>query len=86
LLPSGEQIIKTSVSLPDDLFRQAEATAKKLRVSRSRLYAQAIAEFLERWSSERVTEKLTKVYSNTRAEVHTARTRAQMKSLPEDSW
>ena len=78
--------MKTSVSLPDDLFRQAEATAKKLRVSRSQLYAQAIAEFLERCSSEHVMENLNKLYSNTRAEVHTALTRAQMKSLPKDSW
>jgi metal-responsive CopG/Arc/MetJ family transcriptional regulator len=78
--------MKTTVSLPDDLFRQAEAAAKKLRVSRSHLYAKAIAEFLESRGSESVTERLNKLYSNTRAEVHTALSRAQMKSLPKDSW
>jgi metal-responsive CopG/Arc/MetJ family transcriptional regulator len=55
-------MMKTTVSLPDDLFRQAEATAKKVRVSRSQLYTQAIAEFLERSRSEHVTERLNEIY------------------------
>jgi metal-responsive CopG/Arc/MetJ family transcriptional regulator len=78
--------MKATVSLPDDLFRQAEAAAKKLRVSRSQLYAQAIAEFLEQSGSERVTERLNEIYSNSRTELHPALARAQMKSLPKNSW
>ena len=78
--------MKTSVSLPDDLFRQAKAAAKKLGVSWSQLYAQAIAEFLERSGSERVTERLNEIYSNSRAELQPALARAQMRSLPKDSW
>ena len=34
--------------MPDSLFRQAEAAARRLRVSRSELYAQAIAAYLTR--------------------------------------
>ena len=78
--------MKTAVSLPDDLFRKAEIAAKKLRVSRSKLYATAIAEFLERSRSERVTEKLNELYSNTRAELDPAFARAQLRSLPKGSW
>ena len=78
--------MKTTVSLPDDLFRQAVAAAKKLRVSRSQLYRQAIAEFLERSGSERVTERLNEIYSNRRVELPPALARAQMKTLPKDSW
>ena len=40
--------MKTAVSLPDDLFRLAEAAARRLGVSRSELYANAIAEYLDR--------------------------------------
>src|ERR1700730_13205477 len=36
-------IMKTTVSLPDVLFRQAEAAAQKLQVSRSQIYAQAMS-------------------------------------------
>jgi metal-responsive CopG/Arc/MetJ family transcriptional regulator len=39
--------MKTAVSLPDDLFRQADAAARRLRVSRSELYSKAIEEFLQ---------------------------------------
>src|SRR5277367_3591540 len=33
--------MKTAVSLPDELFRRAEAIAHRLRVSRSQLYSRA---------------------------------------------
>jgi len=55
--------MKTAVSLPDDLFRQAESTARRLRVSRSELYAKALAEFLERQDAKAITEHLNDVYS-----------------------
>jgi len=41
---------------------------------------------MERSRSERVTEKLNALYSNTRAELYPALSRAQMKSLPKGSW
>ena len=78
--------MKTAVSLPDDLFLQAEATARKLRVSRSQLYATAIAEFLDRTQSETVTERLNEVYTDASAKVETALHRAQIKSLGDNSW
>lgn len=40
--------MKTAVSMPDDLFHLAEAAARRLRVSRSELYANAITEYLNR--------------------------------------
>jgi metal-responsive CopG/Arc/MetJ family transcriptional regulator len=78
--------MKTAVSLPDNLFRVAEAEAKKLKVSRSRLYAIALAEFIERRRAGSVTARLNKVYEGQRARVDPAFHRAQLKSLPEDSW
>jgi hypothetical protein len=38
--------VKTAVSIPDDVFEQAERAAKRLGVSRSELYARAMREFL----------------------------------------
>jgi metal-responsive CopG/Arc/MetJ family transcriptional regulator len=51
--------MKTAISMPDDLFRRAEAAARRLRVSRSELYAKAIAEFLEGQQGKAITERLT---------------------------
>jgi metal-responsive CopG/Arc/MetJ family transcriptional regulator len=78
--------MKTAVSVPDDLFRLAEATARRLRVSRSKLYATAISEFLNRQQRNAVTERLNEVYSRRPAKVDSALHRAQLKSLEKDSW
>jgi predicted transcriptional regulator len=78
--------MKTAVSVPDDLFRLAEAAARRLRVSRSKLYATAISEFLERQQTSAVTERLNEVYSRRPAKVDPALLRAQLRSLDKDSW
>lgn len=39
--------MKTAISLPDELFREIDARAKALKVSRSALLARAAREFLE---------------------------------------
>jgi len=78
--------VKTAVSVPDDLFRAAEAAARRLRVSRSRLYATAISEFLDRGRGDAVTQRLDEVYSRQPAAVDPALRRAQLKSLGKDSW
>ena len=40
--------VKTAISLDGGLFRRAEGLARRLRMSRSRLFATAMEEFLER--------------------------------------
>jgi len=78
--------MKTAISVPDQLFRAAEAAARRLRVSRSKLYATAIAEFLDRRKTDAVTEGLNQVYSRRPAKVDPALHRAQVRSLEKDSW
>jgi hypothetical protein len=78
--------MKTAVSLPDELFLMAEAAARRLRVSRSELYARAIAEFLKVQQGNCITERLNQVYSRRAAKVDSGLHRAQLKSLEKDSW
>jgi metal-responsive CopG/Arc/MetJ family transcriptional regulator len=40
--------MKTAISIPDDLFREVDACSRKLKVSRSRLFATAAREYLAR--------------------------------------
>jgi metal-responsive CopG/Arc/MetJ family transcriptional regulator len=54
--------MKTAISLPDSLFRQAELVAKRLGLSRSELYRRALRAFLERHNDQVVTEILDEVY------------------------
>jgi metal-responsive CopG/Arc/MetJ family transcriptional regulator len=78
--------MKTAVSLPDGLFRMAEATARRLRVSRSELYARAIAEFLAGQQENSITERLNGVYSRRAAKLDSGLHRAQLKPLGKDVW
>jgi len=78
--------MKTAVSVPDDLFHQAEAAARRLKMSRSKLFATALSEFLERQQSNAVTDRLNEVYSHRRAKLDSVLHRAQLKSLDKDSW
>ncbi len=51
-------IVKTAVSLPEDVFERAEALARSLGTSRSRLYALALEEYLRRHEDDRLTERI----------------------------
>ena len=78
--------MKTAVSVPDALFRRAESAARRLRVSRSKLYATALAHYLDRAQAEKITAALNEVYSASPARVDPALHKAQLKSLPKESW
>ena len=55
--------MKTAISLPDPLFEAAEELASDLGVSRSELYARALAEFVEKRQAQAVREALDTVYA-----------------------
>ncbi len=47
--------MKTAISLPDEVFEQAEKAAKRLKLSRSELYSRALSEYLSRHTDSEVT-------------------------------
>ena len=47
--------------MPDELFQAAERHARQSRKSRSRLYAEAIAEYLDRHAPDEVTAAMDRV-------------------------
>jgi predicted transcriptional regulator len=55
--------MKTAISIPDDLFREADLLAAELKQSRSQLYSRAVSEYVARHSADRVTTALDAVYS-----------------------
>jgi predicted transcriptional regulator len=67
--------MKTAISLPDAVFRDAERLAKRLRKSRSQLYREAVLEYVARHDPEAVTAALDAVASelDTRPEPLVAR-------------
>ncbi|WP_309622536.1 hypothetical protein [Novosphingobium sp.] len=49
--------MKVAVSIPDPIFAKAEALAKRSKLSRSRLYARAVADYVERHTEDELTER-----------------------------
>jgi metal-responsive CopG/Arc/MetJ family transcriptional regulator len=78
--------MKTAISIPDKIFRSADALAKRLGVSRSELYATAVNEFLLKHRSRQVTARLDDVYSEEDSSMSPGHTRMQYKSLPHEDW
>ncbi len=78
--------MKTAVSLSDDLFASAQALAERLGVSRSHLFATALAEFLAKHQGRKVTAQLDAVYSTQSSTLDPAVRRAQIRALRTDAW
>lgn len=54
--------MKTAISIDDELLQQADETARLMGVSRSRLFALAVGDFLQRRRSEQMLLRLNEVY------------------------
>src|SRR5260370_21274385 len=52
--------MKTAVSIPDDVFEGAERLARRTHRSRSRLFTDALREYLARHTPDKVTEAMNK--------------------------
>jgi len=52
--------MKTAVSIPDEVFEGAERFARRTKKSRSRIFSEALKEYLARHTPEQVTEAMDK--------------------------
>ncbi len=78
--------MKIALSIPDDVFESAESLGKRLGVSRSRLYATALAEFVAKHRGRKTTERLNSVYSTEDSGVDATTRRLQHRSIDRESW
>ena len=78
--------LKTAISIPEDIYRDAEDTAKKLGMTRSRLYSTAVADFLKRYRKEDIKLKLNDVYAAGNSGINPALVAMQLTSLPKEEW
>lgn len=78
--------MKTAVSVPNEVFRPAESAARRLGLSRSALYTDALREYLQRHRADRVREKLDQVYGREESRLDPALGKLQSRSLPKGKW
>jgi metal-responsive CopG/Arc/MetJ family transcriptional regulator len=78
--------MKTAVSVPDPVFASADALAKRLGISRSQLYATALAEYVAKFQGTKVTERLDAVYPKEDSRIEPRLARAQRRALQRAEW
>jgi metal-responsive CopG/Arc/MetJ family transcriptional regulator len=78
--------MKVALSIPDDLFESGEALSKRLGLSRSRLYATALADYVARHRGRKTTEQLNAVYEDEPGGLDPAVRRAQRRSIEPGTW
>ena len=87
----GERM-KIETSVPDDVFLEAEKLAKRLAISNSELFRQALLTFIqsklqpETQETDPVREKLDVVYSQESSDVDVVLLGMQFASLPKEEW
>ena len=59
----GSTTVKTAISLEGDLFHEAEGLARRMKMSRSRLFATAMAEFIERRRNQELLRAINAAYA-----------------------
>ncbi len=78
--------MKTAISIPDKVFDSADRLARKLKISRSQLYAKAVEEFVAEQTRMSVREKLDQVYAAESSSMDPALARAQAAAVPREDW
>lgn len=76
--------MKTAVSIPDPLFEAADRTARRLRLSRSELYARALERYLAHESDDDVTARLNDVYATESSALDPGLAAAQRRAIAEE--
>lgn len=78
--------MKTAISIPDRLFNSADSLARRLGLSRSRLYATALAEFVAKHQSAKITKRLNTLYAAQPSRLDPALRRSQGRALAGSEW
>jgi predicted transcriptional regulator len=78
--------MKTAISVPDKVFREAERYARRVRKSRSALYSAALTEYLARHAPEAVTEALNRTWQEVEPQEDAFVTAAARRALERTSW
>lgn len=78
--------MKTAISVRDPLFARAEKYAKREKISRSKLFSDAVEEYLEKREAGDLAANLNEVYSKEDSSVDPILFKMALVSLPKEEW
>jgi metal-responsive CopG/Arc/MetJ family transcriptional regulator len=78
--------MRIEISIPDEVFEDAEHLATDLRISRSDLYTRALREYIARHAPDQLTEVMNSVIEEVGSEVDEISHRAASRVLEQVDW
>lgn len=78
--------MKTAISIPDEVFAEADRLARRLNQSRSQLYSRAVREYVARHSSDDVTAALDALYTEEAPTDNDFAMTAAKRTLEQSEW
>jgi metal-responsive CopG/Arc/MetJ family transcriptional regulator len=78
--------MKTAISIPDDVFEQAERFARRKKISRSALFTAAVKEYVQAQLNKDVTQRLNEVYAEEDSSLDPVLAALQTDALPKEDW
>jgi metal-responsive CopG/Arc/MetJ family transcriptional regulator len=78
--------IKTAISVPKDLFDLSERLAKKLKVSRSKIFAMGVKKLGEEYDEEDIIARINAVCEEVDTSLDPYWKEMQSRTLPKDKW
>lgn len=85
-LPGYTRGMKTTVSIPEDVYRHVERFARRTRRSRSEVYSAALREYVNRHAPDEVTEAMNRVCAETDTGAEDFGTAAARHVLERSEW
>jgi len=78
--------MKIAVSVPDEVFQDAEELARRTKRSRSEVYSRALAEYVARHAPDRVTEAMDRALAEIGEPADHFVRRASRRLLKRSDW
>jgi len=78
--------MKTAISVPSDVFQLSEKLAKKLKVSRSAIFAMGVKKLAEEHDEDEIIAQINRVCKKVNTSVDPVLFQMAMLSLPKDEW
>jgi metal-responsive CopG/Arc/MetJ family transcriptional regulator len=78
--------MKTAISIPDRVFREAESYARQHGMSRSALYTEAVKTFVDHRKPGEITRQLNALYAKESSALDETLSNMQALSIPRETW
>jgi metal-responsive CopG/Arc/MetJ family transcriptional regulator len=78
--------MKTAISIPDQVFEQAERLARRTKRSRSQFFSDAVREYIARHSGDEITDAMNRVVDSVGTDADPFVAAASRRTLEQVEW